>query len=524
MSEFSKLNGYDIKDKKAVRSYDNVTLMIADETLKEGQHVKTKGYYEINDGGSAEYLIVSTLPSNKIYEELDNNLYGELLINDNTINVKQLGLSSTNENNSSLLQSAINKYDNITFFFPYDNYEFSTPIDLNNKTDIKFIGQCDNLYNQNSNSHLIFKSCDGFTNVLRLQFENLSIDGYDKTGTGISGRFVVKRCHILRFNNALDGRGYVSESSIYQNNYGLIHCVDSRIINNQIYNNSNNGISLGNGNNDNIITNNKIEWNGGYGISLYQCANNLISNNIFDRNTEYGIRCIQSTHSIINNNVLRRNYVSDTESNSNAQIRFEGNEYVTLSNNITRTGNSKDDNTGITIPYCSIYISNNTDCILLGNDLSGGTKDDPVVFYLQDRSKILYMNDSIPLIERIITEKKTNLASNVNVNAEGNTTVTMNIDTLERYNFKNYFFEVFYRNGNNNDYRSQMIKVQVYKRTADSDYTMVVSIDTSTLGDLGITGAVSYDSETSQYSLTLTFTNNSTTENLKVTCNKFNLI
>ena len=38
--EVSNINGYDIKDKKSIRTYDTVALMKADSTLKEGQHVK----------------------------------------------------------------------------------------------------------------------------------------------------------------------------------------------------------------------------------------------------------------------------------------------------------------------------------------------------------------------------------------------------------------------------------------------------------------------------------------------------
>lgn len=58
MSDIVTLNGYKIKDEKAIRSYDTVASMKADTKLKEGYHVKTKGYYETNDGGNSEYFIV----------------------------------------------------------------------------------------------------------------------------------------------------------------------------------------------------------------------------------------------------------------------------------------------------------------------------------------------------------------------------------------------------------------------------------------------------------------------------------
>ena len=82
MSEFSTLNGYKVKDKKAIRFYDTVASMQSDTTLKEGMHVKTKGYYSINDGGNAEYHITNIESQSDYQEELNNNLYATLIIYD----------------------------------------------------------------------------------------------------------------------------------------------------------------------------------------------------------------------------------------------------------------------------------------------------------------------------------------------------------------------------------------------------------------------------------------------------------
>ena len=93
MSDIVTLNGYKIKDEKAVRSYDTIALMKADTKLKEGYHVKTKGYYEANDGGSAEYVIVddeTLVDDGGSIHVLTNGLRAKLIINDN-INAKQLG-------------------------------------------------------------------------------------------------------------------------------------------------------------------------------------------------------------------------------------------------------------------------------------------------------------------------------------------------------------------------------------------------------------------------------------------------
>ena len=85
MSDIVTLNGYKIKDEKAVRSYETVALMKADTKLKEGYHVKTKGYYEANDGGHGEYIIKSS--SDNYHEVLSNQLVAEL-INNRKNNIK----------------------------------------------------------------------------------------------------------------------------------------------------------------------------------------------------------------------------------------------------------------------------------------------------------------------------------------------------------------------------------------------------------------------------------------------------
>ncbi len=122
--EFSTLNGYKVKDKKAIRFYDNVESMKSDTTLKEGMHVKTKGYYSINDNGDAEYVIKSS--STELYETLDNNLIAEIIIKDE-ININSLGADNTGTRESStIIQNALDyindrwineKYDINTIVF-----------------------------------------------------------------------------------------------------------------------------------------------------------------------------------------------------------------------------------------------------------------------------------------------------------------------------------------------------------------------------------------------------------------------
>ena len=94
MSDIVTLNGYKIKDEKAVRSYESIAQMKADTKLKEGYHVKTKGYYEVNDGGHGEYVIVdddSLVDDGGLIHTLNNGLRAKLIIENDTVRVEQFG-------------------------------------------------------------------------------------------------------------------------------------------------------------------------------------------------------------------------------------------------------------------------------------------------------------------------------------------------------------------------------------------------------------------------------------------------
>lgn len=97
--------------------YNTIQDMRNDAKLKSGDMAITLGYYFKNDGGAGEYLIRER-KSNDIDDEgsihiLNNNFVAELVIKDNTINIKQLGARPQDENN--------NKYDIVPYLQKYIN-------------------------------------------------------------------------------------------------------------------------------------------------------------------------------------------------------------------------------------------------------------------------------------------------------------------------------------------------------------------------------------------------------------------
>ena len=141
MSEFSTLNGYDVKDAQArseienrIKTFENVTSMKNDTTLINGTHVKTKGYYTVNDGGSAYYNIRSItnddIPDEMFIISLSNvNLVAELIYN-TPINVLTLGVKNDGTTDiSTIINSATEKAN---LFFPSGKYLVENEITLKN--------------------------------------------------------------------------------------------------------------------------------------------------------------------------------------------------------------------------------------------------------------------------------------------------------------------------------------------------------------------------------------------------------
>lgn len=99
-----------------LREYDTVAAMAGDSSLIVGSMVFTKGYYAVNDGGAAAYLIVAS--SSGLYETVANGVAE--LICDNIVNIRQIGAKSGDPafDNSAVISKAI---DYISANYPVSN-------------------------------------------------------------------------------------------------------------------------------------------------------------------------------------------------------------------------------------------------------------------------------------------------------------------------------------------------------------------------------------------------------------------
>ena len=117
--------------------YNTVADMKIDSKLKAGDIVITLGYYEINDGGKAIYKI-SNIESETTYQEiLNNGLYASLIIENNKINVLQVGITSNeNINYTSKIQSLINMASTLNLLIEFNPVTYYISA-LNIKCDIE---------------------------------------------------------------------------------------------------------------------------------------------------------------------------------------------------------------------------------------------------------------------------------------------------------------------------------------------------------------------------------------------------
>lgn len=490
-------------------TFDSVKDMQGATNLIAGSYAQTLGFYSINDGGGALYFIrnaeESETANNKTTIEVNDGLIAELVIN-GEINLKQIGLSASLEDNSSILQFAVDTFPvcSVLVIPEGGNYICGSTIDMGSKS-ITIDGTQSPDYNDASSTKLVF-SDNAFINTRNVTFRNLCICGDTDTpkGTGIKGCPYVENCTVCYFEYGIDcnytGPAVITRCNLHHNaNYAIYRPVDSRIINNTI-NNNGAGISLPSGSNDNTITNNKIEWNTSYGIGLTASAHNIVCDNVCDRNGVAGIYCGGgSTYNVITGNMLRRNgAITDTDM-SKCNVRLNGaNTGLVFANNTTTTGNSEDDETGTVVPKYAITIdaSGDNPILLLNNSLTGGTNSNPI--YKSSANNVTIIDNQNPVYESLLIKKE-----NLNVSANGTRDFTIPFhDAPAQYGQGTYRkLVITTRNASDAGYGIKEIYVMLYQQYGS--YKVAFS-DTTIRTNFTLSGT--YDSDNKNVIVTVTST------------------
>lgn len=132
----------DYLNANALWCFDTIEDMKSSTNLIDGSFARTLGYYTINDGGSALYkirrIINEDIVDNMFIIPMeDENLIAELITENDTVNIKQIGAKGDGITDDSLfIQNAINTNKHV--FFPEGTYKLDNSINVTNKSNWNF--------------------------------------------------------------------------------------------------------------------------------------------------------------------------------------------------------------------------------------------------------------------------------------------------------------------------------------------------------------------------------------------------
>lgn len=371
ISQASSLNGQ-------ISVFENNTTIImkscldmkSNTNLKKDDIVQTLGYSKANDGGGGKYIITNSNKSidNGSVHKLDNGLKAELIIENNTVDIRQFGaiegLNSDIKKNTLAIQNAINfTSDNLVLSFP-SGWILTDTLSLGTGKNITLKGVSNNM-----GSYMNKANGDTFSKILYIQsmkdkplftqertiliLENLGLYGSTtvnnkKYGTGNSyllkgdvvdrtidykGKVFATNCEFSGWGTVFGGASinydasgnptlrYIKstrkEGSYLQtcvlatncrfsnNDIALSQLVDGRIVGCS-FNKNKYAIVFGPRSGYTTISSSRIEWNSYNGTYIDSSHDISLNGNEYDRNGRAAIYAINSENINITNNFVRR--------------------------------------------------------------------------------------------------------------------------------------------------------------------------------------------------------------------------
>ncbi len=173
------------------KTYPNVASMKADTGLTDGQLVQTEGYWDKQYAGGAYYDIVSstslTVDDTKCIQ-LDNGLYAELHVINDTVTVNQFGAYGDGEHDDAVtVELALNsQYQNV--YFENSTYKINDTINVNN--EICVIGKDKtNIYSDSADETKKILVFNKKATVIGLSFQSTNDKDFD-SGAGLTSNVV----------------------------------------------------------------------------------------------------------------------------------------------------------------------------------------------------------------------------------------------------------------------------------------------------------------------------------------------
>ena len=202
----------DYLNSKAIFGFDNVSSMKNSTNLINGSYARTLGYYSKNDGGSALYKIREITNDDVVDEMLiiemlnDETLVAELIIENDTLNLKQIGLKSNDNtfDNSIKLNSILNNTNvtNYKFFIPDGIYYLLNGVTITRKADGMIFEGNGHLSDDglNTGSKFIYTGSD-YALTFSQRLWRATIENFDIESPNGSGIHFVGNVHDSKINN-----------------------------------------------------------------------------------------------------------------------------------------------------------------------------------------------------------------------------------------------------------------------------------------------------------------------------------
>ena len=362
--------------------FDTLSDMKEATNFINGCYAKTLGYNELNDGGKSYYKI-RTKTEEDIIDDIfiieldDENLIGELLIENNEINVRQAGINGDpTEDATTLLTKVFAKgYD---IYFPTGTYNVTNTltllshklhgsinkdsiIKLNSETNKQLIYsnnltnvEIKNLkFNLNELTDTLQSNINLF-NTIGLKIENCEFTGGNGTQLRLNGSTDVdiNNCY---FHHVTGDDTNPGEAIYYNggNNIRIVKCNSDFLHDHFLYLDGSTPIN-------NVYVNNcyikrsgyeMVTENGG-GIAIYGACTNITIDNCIIEKSRNGINIAKRNNILPQNIFINNNHIFDSEQDG----IYAESDGLYLNNNILNDNGYN----GLDLRYGkNLYISNN---------------------------------------------------------------------------------------------------------------------------------------------------------------------
>ena len=292
-------NGFDTLGnviKQKVYYFENIEAMKNCLELLQNDVVQTLGYYEKNDGGQGLYRIVNDnglVDDGGSVHTLDNGLKAKLIIENDTVNIKQFGakadLDTFDNANAFINSSKVAK----NVLVPAGNYYVGENITLESDTTLEFMENA--IATKIPTEESLYRMFDMFR-VENVTIKNAKIVGDMSNHLGTSGEYgypiyiaesenvSILNCDISEAwgDGVYIGLRYMSNPQKTTKNITVDNCY--------LHNNSRNGLTIGTGNNitiknTKITDTNRVSPQAGIDIEIENDeAENLYLSNILLEN------------------------------------------------------------------------------------------------------------------------------------------------------------------------------------------------------------------------------------------------